>query len=205
MKLLVVYGSPDDRGNSNRLSTSLVKAASDEGARVEEININDYRISNVWKNYFADALANNFERAGDDDMTELKQKMINSDIVVLVSPVYWYQLCGALKTFVDRWTDLLNPDFTSELAGKGLALVTTHSGLNVMNSSNYLQLAMHATAEFLGMKWMGGVESNTKLPFNEGPIDAYQEIAGEFGKKLARGENLIGLKELTELDVIKPA
>ena len=31
----------------------------------------------------------------------------------------WYQLSGRMKTFIDRWSDTINPDFSSDLEGKG--------------------------------------------------------------------------------------
>ncbi|HDS01287.1 MAG TPA: flavodoxin family protein [candidate division Zixibacteria bacterium] len=196
MKVLIVYGSPDGKGNSRRLADALQEGLKTENTEVEEIDIHDYKVSFVWSNYFGDALQNNFEKAGDDDMPKLKDKMFAADILILVSPVYWYQLGGRMKTFVDRWADTINTDFSSDLMGKGLALVTTHSGLNIMNSSNYLQLAMEATARFMGMVWMGAVDAPTSLPISSGPIDAHYQIAKNFGEKLARGENLIGQKVL---------
>ena len=196
MKILVIYGSPDSDGNSARLTKSAIKGAQSEGAEIEEINIYDFTITDVWKNYFGDALQNNFEKAGSDDMPVLKEKMLAADIILLTSPIYWYQLSGRLKTFVDRWTDTINPDFSSDLSGKGLAMISTHSGLNIMNSSNYAQLAMEATALFLGMHWLGGVDAPIRMPISSGPIEGHYEIAKDFGAKLARGENLIGQKIL---------
>ncbi|NIP41613.1 MAG: NAD(P)H-dependent oxidoreductase [candidate division Zixibacteria bacterium] len=196
MKVLIVYGSPDGKGNSRRLADALNQGLRADRTEIEEINIYDYNVTEVWSDYFSDALQNNFKRAGEDDMSGLIDKMSASDIIILVSPVYWYQLGGKMKTFVDRWADTINTDFSTDLKGKGLALVTTHSGLNVMNSSNYLQLAMEATARFMGMIWMGAVDAPTALPISSGPIDAHYQIAKNFGEKLSRGENLIGQKVL---------
>jgi multimeric flavodoxin WrbA len=198
MKILAVYGSPDRGGNSHALAEHVVEGAGKEGAQIDPIFIYDYKVTDVWDNYFGDILQNNFEKAGDDDMQALKEKMLAADIILLVSPVYWYQLSGKMKTFIDRWSDTINPDFSSELGGKGLALVSTHSGLNVMNSSNFLQTALDGTARFLGMKWMGGVDAPIRMPMTSGPNDGHFKVAEDFGRKLARGENLIGQKILED-------
>ena len=118
--------------------------------------------------------------------------MASADIILLASPIYWYQLSGKLKTFVDRWTDTINPDFSSDLRGKGLALVSTHTGVNAINASNILQLAMDSTAEFLGMQWLGGIECSSKMPFTTGRNAGHEIIAADFGEKLAQGQNLLG-------------
>jgi multimeric flavodoxin WrbA len=192
MKILAVNGSPNRDGNSAALAEILIDAAKAKGAEVDYVNIYDCKITEVWENYFGDALYKKFEKANNDDMPLLKGKMAAADIILLITPVYWYQLSGKLKTFVDRWTDTINPDFSSDLRGKGLALVSTHTGVNAINASNLLQLAMDGTAEFLGMQWMGGIDCSSKLPFTSGRNSGHEKIASDFGEKLAQGQNLLG-------------
>lgn len=193
MNILVVSGSPNTEGSTNTYANSVVTSAKNQGANVSVINIYDFKVTDVWADYFGDALANNFEKANDDDMPALKEKLAWADIIVLASPIYWYQLSGKLKTFVDRWTDTINPDFSSDLAGKGLALISTHSGVNVMNSSNYLQMAMSHTANFLGMNWLGAIDGGAKMDFTTGMNEGHHLIAQDFGEKLAKGKNLLGM------------
>jgi multimeric flavodoxin WrbA len=195
MKILTVHGSQDSDGNSARLlRASLEGIGQAGGAEVKSININEYGIAPVWKNYFGDVMKKQTDKVK-DDMPALKEMMLNADIILLATPVFWYQLPGALKLFVDRWSDFINPDFSTELKGKGLALLSTHSGINVMNSSNILQSAMEGTARFLGMIWMGGVDGRSQMMW-EWDDDPSAEQARLFGKKLAGGINLIGQKVL---------
>jgi len=37
-----------------------------------------------------------------DDMTEVLEKMIAADVIVMATPVYFYTMCGQMKTFIDR-------------------------------------------------------------------------------------------------------
>ncbi len=194
MKIFAINGSPNREGNTCVYGQQVIDAAKAGGAVVNSINIYDYNITDVWENYFGDALFNNFEKAGNDDMGTLKDKMLSADIILLITPVYWCQVTGKMKTFIDRWTDTLNPDFSSDLGGKGLALVSTHSGVNQINSSNLLQMAMDNTANFLGMKWLGGVDGASKMEISSGMNEGHDIIAQDFGAKLARGESLIGMK-----------
>jgi multimeric flavodoxin WrbA len=196
MKILCMHGSPDKNGNSRKLVDRVLQAAEQQEAETELLNIYDYQVTDVWLDYFGDALQSDFSKAGDDDMGMLKDKMLAADIILLASPIYWYQLSGKLKTFLDRWSDTLNPDFSSELAGKGLAVASTHSGLNTMHSSRGVQMALEATAQFLGMKWLGGVDAPVQLPGSSGPNEGHFQMAADFGAKLGRGENLIGQKVL---------
>jgi multimeric flavodoxin WrbA len=49
-----------------------------------------------------------------DDMAEVLQKMIDCDVMVFASPVYFYSICAQLKTVLDRtvarWTEIANKD-----------------------------------------------------------------------------------------------
>lgn len=196
MKIFAINGSPNRDGSSDSLAVILLDKAKEAGAQVDYVNVYDYQITDVWENYFGDALGNQFDKANGDDMPLLKDKMAAADVILLISPIYWYQLSGKLKTFVDRWTDTINPDFSSDLAGKGLALVSTHTGVNAINASNLLQLAMDNTAEFMGMQWLGGIDSSSRLPFTTGRNEGHEKIAADFGEKLAKGQNLLGMQVL---------
>lgn len=60
-----------------------------------------------------------------DDISKLRDKIINSDFVILGSPIYAHNISGDMKIFIDRssyWMHLMR------LAGKGsMALTTTYS------------------------------------------------------------------------------
>lgn len=195
MNILTIHGSPDTEGNSAGLLNACIAGMKEAGgAKIESINIYDFTVAPVWKNYFGDVMNKTTDKVK-DDMPALRAKMLQADLIVLSSPVYWYQLSGNLKLFVDRWSDFINPDFSTALKGKGLALLSTHSGLNLMNSSNMLQLCMLATAQFLGMAWMGAAAGRAKMPWDWDDEASLAE-AKSFGKKLALGMNLIGQKVL---------
>ena len=50
-----------------------------------------------------------------DDMADILSKMISTDIIVLATPIYFYTMCGQMKTLIDRtcarYTEIKNKDF----------------------------------------------------------------------------------------------
>ena len=48
-------------------------------------------------------------------MDEILDKMIAANVIVLATPVYFYTMCGQLKTMIDRccsrYTQIVNKDF----------------------------------------------------------------------------------------------
>jgi multimeric flavodoxin WrbA len=50
-----------------------------------------------------------------DDMAEVLDKMVNADVIVMATPVYFYTMNGQMKTVIDRtcprYTEIRNKDF----------------------------------------------------------------------------------------------
>ena len=56
-----------------------------------------------------------------DDMNDLVEKVINADVLVFATPIYFYEMSGQLKTFLDR----CNPLFPSNYNFRDVYLITT--------------------------------------------------------------------------------
>lgn len=111
-KVLILSGSPRKGGNSDILCDRFLQGAVDRGNSVEKIRVAEKKIAPCTGCYFCK------EHGGrcalNDDMGELLQKIIDCDVLVLSSPVYFYSICAQLKTVIDRtvarWTEIANKD-----------------------------------------------------------------------------------------------
>jgi multimeric flavodoxin WrbA len=54
----------------------------------------------------------------EDDFLKIIQAMIESDVIVFATPVYWYAMSGSMKIFFDRFSDLIT---RQKLLGRALA------------------------------------------------------------------------------------
>lgn len=111
-KVLILSGSPRKGGNSDILCDEFLKGAADAGNEVEKIRVVEKKISPCTGCYFC---KNHGGRcAFNDDMGEILQKIIDADVLVLSSPVYFYSVCAQLKTVIDRtvarWTEIANKE-----------------------------------------------------------------------------------------------
>ncbi len=98
--VLIISGSPRKGGNTDLLCDAFARGAEEAGGRVEKIFLADYRID-----YFSEADEQRVgDRAGEaeDDVPMLVDKMVRADVIVLASPVYYMNITGQLKTFIDR-------------------------------------------------------------------------------------------------------
>lgn len=96
--VLVISASPRKGGNTDLLCDEFVRGAKDAGGNVEKIFLDDYKIDffHEQHEYSADSVA------ADDQAPLIIGKMVNADIIVLSSPVYYMNIDGQLKTLMDR-------------------------------------------------------------------------------------------------------
>lgn len=99
-KVLVLSASPRKGGNSETLCDQFMLGAKEAGNQVEKIFLRDKKI-----NYCVacDACSKNDGHCVQkDDMNEVMVKMIEADVIVMATPVYYYSMNGQMKTLIDR-------------------------------------------------------------------------------------------------------
>ena len=89
-----------------------MKGALEQGNEVEKIFIAEKNIAPCSGCYFCRKSGGRC--AVNDDMGEILQKIIDCDVLVLSSPVYFYSMSAQLKMVIDRtvarWTEIANKD-----------------------------------------------------------------------------------------------
>lgn len=112
-KVLILSGSPRKDGNSDLLCDAFMRGAIESGNTVEKIRVANKKIAPCSGCYYCSS--HNGECAHKDDMAEILQKMIDADILVLASPVYFYSIDAQLKAVIDRtvarWLKVKNKEF----------------------------------------------------------------------------------------------
>ena len=111
--VLVISASPRRQGNTDLLCDEFARGAQEVGARVEKIFLSDYNIA-----FFQEADERHVGDSADvatDDAPMIVRKMLDADIIVLASPVYFMNINGQIKTLIDRtyshFMDLKDKEF----------------------------------------------------------------------------------------------
>lgn len=112
-KVLILSGSPRKGGNSDILCDEFMRGAAESGNTVEKIRVAEKKIGYCRACYYC-------KKSGgkcsiQDDMAEVLQKMIDADVIVLASPVYFYSIDAQLKAVIDRtvarWLEVKDKEF----------------------------------------------------------------------------------------------
>lgn len=112
-KVLVISSSPRKGGNSDLLCDQFVLGAQKSGNVAEKIFLKEKKLN------YCFACGSCYEDGKScpqkDDMAEILQKMIDADVICMATPVYFYTMCGQMKTLIDRTvarhTEISNKDF----------------------------------------------------------------------------------------------
>lgn len=112
-KALILSGSPRKGGNSDILCDEFLRGALEAGNEVEKIRVTEKKVAPCSACYCCRDHGGECVRR--DDMTDILQKMIDADVIVLASPVYFYSINAQLKAVIDRtvarWLEVKNKEF----------------------------------------------------------------------------------------------
>ena len=97
-KVLVIASSPRRNGNSEMLADKFIAGAIDAGHSVEKVTLAGKKIGFCTACYACHAGA----CPQNDDAAAIIQKMLDSEVIVLATPVYFYTMCAQLKALIDR-------------------------------------------------------------------------------------------------------
>lgn len=111
-KILILSASPRRNGNSDILCDQFALGAGEAGHEVEKIFLRDKDIHYCTGCYVCEKTKG--VCAIKDDMPEILEKIIRTDVLVLSTPVYFYCMNAQLKTVIDRtvarYTEIKNKE-----------------------------------------------------------------------------------------------
>ena len=117
-KIVIISASPRKGGNSDLLCDEFMRGAIETGNHVEKIFLKDKTIH--YCQGCGACYADGQSCIQKDDMTEILNKMIAADTIVMATPVYFYSMNAQMKTLIDRtcsrYTEINNKDFYFILA-----------------------------------------------------------------------------------------
>jgi multimeric flavodoxin WrbA len=183
-KVLILKGSPRERGNSASLADRAAAGALEAGAQVESVYLHGLDIRPCDG---CDLCKENGEYCViEDGMQPLYPKLLEADALVLASPIYWFTYSAQLKLCIDRWYGLWNfkPDL---FKGKPMGIILTYGdtdpytsgAINAINSFETMFRFLHAPI-------LGIVYGSVSDPGDAEKQPELMEQAYRLGQRLAK-------------------
>ena len=112
-KILILPSSPRRGGNSDSLCDEFMRGAIETGNQVEKIFLRDKTIHYCTGCSTCSHLQKPCPQK--DDAHEVIEKMIDANVIVMATPVYFYAMSAQMKTLIDRccgdYTRITNKEF----------------------------------------------------------------------------------------------
>ena len=96
-----------------------------------------------------------------DQYTVLIDEMVKHQVIVFATPVYWYSMSSLMKTFFDRFSDLVTykKSVGRQLKGKSTSLIAV--GADILLPEGY-EVPFKETSDYLDMEYLGCIYHCTK-------------------------------------------
>ena len=171
MKIVVLEGSPNKKGSSNLLADCFKQGAEEAGHSVEVV---DTAHANIHPCIGCIHCGYEGPCVQKDDVEMIREKILSADMLVFVTPLYYYGMSAQLKTMIDRFCA-----FNSSIQRKHMksALLTvawnsddwTFAALEV----HYKTLVRYLNLEDMGMVLGYGCGTPSMTQHSQYPQQAY--------------------------------
>ena len=192
-KVLGIGGSPRKGGNSDILLKQLLKGARDGGAATEEIQLRNYQFQGC---IGCERCRKDKQCTGlQDGMQLIYPKIQEAGGLVLISPIYNYNMTALMKALIDRlycfydFSDERPGYWSSRLANQGRKAIITVVGEQASREEGGMDLTLETLRRSITAL---GYEIIDELPvlgvFHKGKVREYPRIlekAEALGRRLA--------------------
>ena len=143
--ILVLMGSPRKHGNTDQMTDEFIRGAQEAGHQVEKICLKDWKINGCLG--CGACQRNGGACVQKDDMSDIYEKWLAADVVVLASPVYFYTWSAQIKAVLDR-------TFAIEQKVKDTTFYLISAG--AAPTEDYMRLMLESFRKYIGCFRSGG-------------------------------------------------
>lgn len=173
MKITVITGSPRKNGTSNYMADEFIRGAKENGHDIYRFDSAKANVNNC--------LACNACSMGakpcihKDDFVELRENLLESDVIVFVTPLYYFGMTSSIKKVIDRFYSI-DPQL-KEKQNKSILISVQHAPIEAVVetlNAHYKAIASWLKLENAGIINAMGIESIEQLKQTDYPNQAYK-------------------------------
>ncbi len=217
MKVTIFNGSPrGKKGNTHFMVKEFSKGAEQARAEVENIFLVKRKIQPC-RGCLTCWIKTPGKCVIKDDMAELIRKLGESDIVVFATPVYFDNVTGIMKNFMDRLVAAADPHFEKDEGGECVHISRSDKPAKVVAISNcgfpeqshfqvlellFKRVARNMRSEVIGEIYRSGGAILQEAPLILKPvISRYKKLLQRAGMEIVENQRL---SEETRMKLEKP-
>ena len=152
-KVLGIVGSPRKEGNTDLLVDRVLEGAESRGATVDKVYLKGLNIQECdgchtcWQGK---------DCSKNDDMNGLYPQIVEHDVIVFGTPVYWYGPTALMKAFIDRFVYFNCPENRESITGKSAVIAIPFED-DQPEAASLLVTFFQKCFDYLEMKLVGQI------------------------------------------------
>jgi len=187
-KILVVSGSPKKNGNTAALVEWFTQGARSKSAQIEVINaaLLKHKAAGCTSCRVCQKI-DEYECVIDDEVSPVLTKMVDADVIVMATPLYFFSASAQLKIIFDRmfclykWDDEAGTMETPLKGKKFIVLASAYEDVGL----DALEKPFALTADYTGMKFESLLIPNAGVSGDIRKKRGVRQKAIALGKKAA--------------------
>ena len=180
--ILILKGSPREKGNSAILADQLAAGAGESGALVTSIYLHSLDIRPCDG---CDLCKDTGHCVIEDDMQSLYPKLVAADAIVLSSPIYWFTFSAQLKLCMDRWY-AFQANRWQQISGKKIGIILTYGDTDLYTSGAINAIfTFESMARYLKSDIVGIVHGSLSDVGDAEKSPSLMQAAHSLGRQLA--------------------
>lgn len=178
MKIVVLTGSPHKEGTSNNLANEFIRGASEAGHNITRF---DTPFLSIHPCIGCDNCGMNGPCVFNDDMPKILDAILDADMLVFVTPIYYFGFSAQIKAAIDRFYSRNGRIQSKHL--KSAFIATAWNNDNVVMSG--LEKHIDILIDYLNLDNVGTILAKGYGYRGAGSEARYMQEAYELGRNLA--------------------
>lgn len=170
-KILIIETSLRAKSNSDRLAESFAEGAKAAGNDVEIVSMKGKNIGFCTGCFGCQKKGHCVIK---DDANEITEKILEAEVVVWSTPIYYYEMSGQMKTMIDRANSLYSRDYKFREVYL-LSVAAEDEKYVDKNAAGGVQgwVDCFENAQFMGKVFAGGINEQGEIEGNKALDEAY--------------------------------
>ncbi len=183
MKVTAILGSPNPKGTTATMAGAFLSKARELGAETTTYPLNQMKFQGCQGCYVCKSKQEFCVLK--DDLTPALEAMQKSDIMVFATPIYYWDVTGQFKCFVDRTWSLVKPDYMTNPdpvrieKGKKAIFITSQQAVEEKHKD--------VSEKYMGFLKMYGFQTESLRAFgitSDSKLDGYIDKAKELASRM---------------------
>lgn len=139
-QIYIIVGTSRNPGNTWTVARELEQVENVQLIDLQDLNISYFDYEHV--------------NSEDDFIPLMRTVLTDAKAIVFLTPIYWYTMSAIMKTFLDRFSDLLKieKDLGRKLRGLSMGVLSCSES---DDAPEHFDSPFHLSAKYLGMKYKG--------------------------------------------------